>query len=173
MNSDGEVEEVKEIVEDSESPTEYDEKTGKKKPKIRKYINNKGEVFKFEEPPEVEEETTKKGKKKPKSKSQETIEKEEEQSEDIDEQVSSKKKPVKTQKKNIKTKERGRGVEEEESSDRIQEGTHGKKRPGKGRSELTYDIDSENEPSQERTDKKYTKKIDKIVKRPVSQKRGK
>ena len=39
-NEDGEIEELKEIIEDI--PTEYDEETGEKKPKVKKYINNKG-----------------------------------------------------------------------------------------------------------------------------------
>ena len=40
VNENGEVEEVKEIIEDEESPSEIDEETGKKKPKIRKYYLN-------------------------------------------------------------------------------------------------------------------------------------
>ena len=59
-NEDGEIEDVKEIIEDEE-PSEIDEVTGKKKPKVKKYINSKGKIIKLtEEPSEEDEDTTKK-----------------------------------------------------------------------------------------------------------------
>ena len=53
-NEDGDIEELKEIVEDI--PTEYDEETGEKKPKVKRYINNKGKIIKLEEEEPSEEE---------------------------------------------------------------------------------------------------------------------
>ena len=52
-NEDGDIEEIKEIVEDI--PSEYDEETGKKLPKKKKYINRKGDIFEVEEEPSEEE----------------------------------------------------------------------------------------------------------------------
>jgi CRISPR/Cas system-associated endonuclease Cas3-HD len=49
MNENGEIEEVKEIIDDEE-PSEIDEKTGKKKPKTRKYMNSKGDIYELEVP---------------------------------------------------------------------------------------------------------------------------
>ena len=60
MNENGEIEDVKEIIDDEE-PSEIDEATGKKKPKVKKYINSKDKIIKLtEEPSEEEEDTTKK-----------------------------------------------------------------------------------------------------------------
>ena len=68
INEDGESEDVEEL--EDQEPTEYDE-TGKKKPKKKKYITNKGDIIELEEetPSEsepLEEEPTRK--KKPKVK---------------------------------------------------------------------------------------------------------
>ena len=65
MNENGEVEELKEIIDD-EQPSEIDEETGKKKPKIRKYINKEGKVYEME--PSEEDETKKPSPKKAKEK---------------------------------------------------------------------------------------------------------
>ena len=67
-NEDGDIEELKEIVEDI--PTEYDEETGEKLPKKKKYINNKGKVIELLVEPSEEEpsEETKKPKIKKKEK---------------------------------------------------------------------------------------------------------
>jgi hypothetical protein len=56
MNKDGEIEELKAIIEDI--PSEYDEETGKKLPKKRKYVNSKGDVYEVEEPSEEASEPT-------------------------------------------------------------------------------------------------------------------
>ena len=50
-NENGDIEDIKEII-DEEEPSEIDEKTGKKKPKVKKYINNNGEIIKLTEQPE-------------------------------------------------------------------------------------------------------------------------
>ena len=96
INEDSETEDVEEL--EDQKPTEYDEKTGKKKSKKTKYVQKKGDIIKLEEesPSEsepIEEEPSRK--KKPKKKIY--INKDEESEESEESQIFDFKKMVLTQ----------------------------------------------------------------------------
>ena len=66
MNENGDIEEVKEIIE-SDEQTEYDE-NGNKLPKTKKYINSKDKIIKLQEEEPSEETPSEEIEEKPKTK---------------------------------------------------------------------------------------------------------
>ena len=100
------------VEELEEEPSEYDDETGERKPKIKKYKNKEGVIYEMEEP--VKEKVKPK---KSKITTKENLE--EEPSEEIEEKDITKKRKVKKHKPKKYINEKGEEIEiEEESSDK-------------------------------------------------------
>ena len=158
INEDGEVEEVKEIIEDIQS--EYDEETGKKLPKKRRYKNKDGNIFVFEEPAEEKDiETEDKKRKKIINKYKEPTEVEEDEKPEI---ITTK---IKKSMKKIVKKPKGRKEIAPEEEEQSEEKVKTKKKIKQPKNAITKDgkqvqiIDDEDQPSEELFDKKTGKRI--------------